>query len=78
MKHFQGDTRADKARNFIGKGHPGKEQEGEGTQEDYSVTWLTASGFMVTGLVSGLSLVNHSDSGSFLVAHTLPSPDGCL
>ena len=31
--------------------------------------WLTVSGFMVLTLVSGLSLANHSDSGSFLVAH---------
>ena len=31
--------------------------------------WLTVSGLMVMGLVSGLSLVNHSDSESFLVAH---------
>ena len=30
----QGDTCADKAREFIGKGHPGGEQEGEGTQEN--------------------------------------------
>ena len=29
------------------------------------------------GLVSGLSLVNHSDSESFLVVHTLFSQDGC-
>ena len=29
------------------------------------------------GVVSGFSLANHSDSGSFLVAHTLPSQDGC-
>ena len=34
-------------------------------------------GFMVMGLVPGLSLANHSDSGSFLVAHTLFSQDGC-
>ena len=32
---------------------------------------------MVMGLVSGLSLVNHSDSESFLVVHTLFSQDGC-
>ena len=32
---------------------------------------------MVMGLVSALSLANHSDSGSFLVAHTLLSKDGC-
>ena len=35
---------------------------GKGTQENSSVTWLTVFGFMVTGLVSGLSLANHSDS----------------
>ena len=27
--------------------------------------WLAVSGFMVMGLVSGLSLAYHSDSGSF-------------
>ena len=32
---------------------------------------------MVMGLVSGLSLVNHSDSESFLVVHALFSQDGC-
>ena len=39
--------------------------------------WLTVSGFMVMGLVSGLSLANHSDSESFLVVHALFSQDGC-
>ena len=29
------------------------------------------------GLVSRLSLANHSDSGSFLVIHALFSQDGC-
>ena len=33
--------------------------------------------FMVMGLVSGLSLANHSDSESFLVAHALFRQDGC-
>ena len=33
--------------------------------------------FMVMGLVSGLSLANHSDSESFLVVHALFSQDGC-
>ena len=33
-------------------------------------------GFMVMGLVSGLSLANHSDSESFLVVHALFSQDG--
>ena len=39
--------------------------------------WLAVSGFMVMGLVSGLSLANHSDSESFLVVHGLFSQDGC-
>ena len=48
----RGDTCADKARDFIGKGHPGGEQEGKGTQENCSATWLPVLGFMVMGLVS--------------------------
>ena len=36
-----GDTSADKARDFIGKGHPGGEQEGKGTQENCSGTLLS-------------------------------------
>jgi len=32
---------------------------------------------MVIGLVSGLSLANHFDSGSFLVVHALFSQDRC-
>ena len=32
---------------------------------------------MVMGLVSRLSLANHSDSESFLVVHALFSQDGC-
>ena len=38
---------------------------------------LTVLGIMVMGLVSGLSLANYSDSGSFLVVHALFSQDGC-
>ena len=72
-----GDTCADKARDFIGKGHPGGEQEGKGTQENCSATWLAVSGFMVMGLVSGLSLANHPNLESFLVVHSLLSQDGC-
>ena len=41
-----------------------------------AVTWL-ALGFMVMGLLSGLSLANHSDPESFLVAHALLSQHGC-
>ena len=73
----RGDTCADKARDFIGKGPPGGEQLGKGTQENCSATWLTVSGFMVMGLVSGWSLANHSNSESFLVAHTSLSQGGC-
>ena len=57
-----GDTCADKARDFIGKGNPDGEQQGKGTQENCSAVWLTVLGFMVMGLVSGLSLANHSNS----------------
>ena len=71
-----GDTCVDKARDFFGKGSLGRQHEGKETQENCSATWLTVSGFMVIGLVSGLSLVNHSDSGSFLVVHALLSQDG--
>ena len=55
----------------------GGEQQGKGTQENCSATWLTVLGFMVMGLVSGLSLTNHSDSESFRVVHALFSQDGC-
>ena len=58
----QGDTCADNARDFIGKEHVGGEQQGKGTQENSSATWLKVSGFMVMGLVSELSFANHSDS----------------
>ena len=37
----------------------------------------SVSGFMVMGLVSVWSLANHSNSESFLVAHTSLSQDGC-
>ena len=39
--------------------------------------WLTVLGFVGMGLVSRLSLTDHSNSGFFLVAHTLLSQDGC-
>ena len=71
------ETCADKARDVIGKGHPGGEQQGKGTQENCSAMWLAVSGFMVMGLVSGWSLANHSNSESFLVAHASLRQDGC-
>ena len=67
----QGDTCA------VGKGTLGGEQEGKGTQESCSGPWLTVLAFMVMGLVSGLSLADHSDSGPFLVVHTLLNRGGC-
>lgn len=48
-------VRGDKARNFIGKGRPGREQWGKGIQENCSAMWLAVSGFMVIGLVLGCS-----------------------
>ena len=57
------------------EGCSGGEQEGRGTQEGCSSMWLVVSHFMEVGLISGLSLANHSDSGSFLVAHLLFSQD---
>ena len=71
-----GDTCADKARDFIGKGCPGGEQLGQGTQENSCPLWLAVLGFLVMGLVSGLSLASHSDSESFMVVPTLFSHDG--
>ena len=61
---------------FLG-GHPGGEQLGKGAQENSSAMRLAVSGFMVIGLVSRLSLANHSNSESFLVAHASLSQDGC-
>ena len=55
----------------------GGEQEGKGIQENFSATWLAVLGFTVMGLVSGLSLANHSDSESFLVVRALFGQDGC-
>ena len=71
----RGDTRADKAKDLIGKGCLGGEQRGKGNQ-DCSAMWLTVSVFVVMGLVSGLSLANYSDSRSFLVTHASLSQDG--
>ena len=68
------DTCADKARDFIGKGHPGGEQQ---VRKPRRAALPHGLGFMVMGLVSGLSLANHSDSESFLVVHASLSQDGC-
>ena len=55
----RGDTYTDKARDFIGKGNPGGEQQGKGTQKNCSATWLAVSGFMVMELLPEFSLANH-------------------
>ena len=62
---------------FLGKGTRVESSGVKGTQENSSVSWLAVSGFMVMGLVSGLSLANQSDSEFFLVVHALFSQDGC-
>ena len=72
----QGDTCADQARDFIGKGSLGREQESKATQENCSAVWLTVSGFILMGLVSRLALAKHSDSES-LTLRTWLSQDGC-
>ena len=76
-KELSEETRDDKARDFIGRGHPGGKQQDKGTQENCSATWLTVVGFMSMGLVSRLCLANHSGQESFLVVHTSVSQDGC-
>ena len=50
-------------------GYRGGEPESKGTQEGCSGTWLAVLVFMVIGLVSLLSLADHSDAGSCLVTH---------
>ena len=68
-KELSEETHVDKARDFIGKGQMGGEQEAEETQENCSAAWLADLGFMVMGLVSGWSLANHSNSESPGGAH---------
>ena len=72
----QGDACADKARDLMGKGCRGREEQGKGIQENCSATCIAVSGFMVMRLVSCLSLANHSNSGSFLMARSSLSQDG--
>ena len=59
-----GGTCTDKAKAFAGKGRP-VESRGRGNPGGCSATWLTVSGFMVMGSVSGWSVVSRSDSKSF-------------
>ena len=61
---------------LMGKDTQAESRKVKGTQ-NCSATWLEVSDFMVMGLVSMLSLANHSDLGSFLVTDTLLRQDGC-
>ena len=45
------------SKKFYWKGRPGGKQQGKGTQENSSVTWLAVSHCMVMGLVSRLSFL---------------------
>ena len=45
-----------KQKTLLGRGVWGREQQSKRTQEDCCATWLEVSGFMVTGLISRLSL----------------------
>ena len=47
-----------KQKTLLGRG-AWADQQAEGAQENCSAMWLTVSGFMGMGLVSGLSLVRH-------------------
>ena len=72
----QGDTHAEKARDFIGKGHLESSRVREARRTALPI-WLTILGFMVMGFVFWLSLTNHPDSESLLVGDALLSQDGC-
>ena len=63
------ETRADNARDFIGKVRPGGGQEGKGTQENCSALPPDSQsrGFHGDEISFRVSLTNHSDSESFLV-----------
>ena len=71
-KELSEETCADKAGDFIGKGHLSGKQ-----QREPRTALLPVSGFTVMGLVFQWSLANHSNSGSFLVEHASLSQDGC-
>ena len=49
-KELSEETRADKARDFIGKGHPGGEQSGKGTQENLLCCVARSLGFYGDGI----------------------------
>ena len=50
----------------VGKWCLGEEQQGKETQENCSATWLTVSGFMGMGFISGFSLASHRSPSQIL------------
>ena len=62
---------------LLGKGARVESRRVRGPKRTALQNWLAVLGFTVMGLVSGLSLANHSDSESFLVVHALFGQDGC-
>ena len=62
-----------KQETLLGRGTP---MESNRVRDPKRTALPRSSGFMVMGLVSGLSLANHSDSGSFLVASASFNQDG--
>ena len=73
--NYWGDTCAGKARGFIGKECPSREQQGKGTEENRSATGLPVSGLIVMELVSWLSMANHSELESFLMVYSSLNQD---
>ena len=63
-----------KPETLLGKG---TREESRRVREPRRTALPVACSFMGMGLVSRLSLANHSDSESFLVVHPLFSQDGC-
>ena len=63
---------------LLGKGTRGESSRVREPRRTALSPWLAMSGFMVIRLVSRWSLANHSNSESFLVAHSSLSQDGCL
>ena len=76
-KEFSEETCGGQSKRLYWKRALGQRAAGQANQETCSATWLTVSGFLVMGLVSRLSVANHSDSESFLVVHASLSQDGC-
>ena len=62
---------------LLGRGVPGPRAGGLGNSGELLCHVAYSLRFYGDGLVSRLSLANHSDSGSFVVAQALFSQDGC-